>query len=127
LNPNTWAANQVGSFKDDSGTACAVQQASDGCQWTLTNKPTWFSNYHPTVSFGGPIVKNKTFFFVLWDQQKNFQRTLTTATVLTDTARNGVFRYFDSWNNANAAIAVSNNVANNATPLTPRWTSTVIR
>src|SRR4051812_13982023 len=99
LNPNTWAGNQVGSFKDDSGTACAVQQASDGCKWTLTNKPTWFSNYHPTVSFGGPIVKNKTFFFVLWDQNKNFQRTLTTATVLTDTARNGVFRYYDNWNN----------------------------
>jgi len=113
LNPNTWAANQVGSFKDDSGTTCAVQQASDSCKWTLTNKPTWFSNYHPTVSFGGPIIKNKTFFFVLWDQQKNFQRTLTTATVLTDTARNGVFRYFDSWNNANAGIAVSNNTANN--------------
>ena len=74
LNPNTWAGNQAGVSKTDSGTACAVQQASDGCKWTLTNKPAWFSNYHPTFSYGGPIVKNKTFFFVLWDQQKNFQR-----------------------------------------------------
>ena len=119
LNPNTWAANQVGSFKDDSGTACAVQQASDSCKWTLTNKPTWFSNYHPTVSFGGPIVKNKTFFFVLWDQQVNLQRALTTATVLTDTARNGVFRYFDNWNNGNAGVTVSGNTVGSTTGTYP--------
>ena len=109
LNPNTWTGNQAGSFKDDAGVACAVQQASDSCKWTLTNKPAWFSNYHPTVSFGGPIIKNKTFFFALWDQQKNFQRALVTATVLTPTARNGVFRYFDFWNNGNAVANITNN------------------
>jgi Carboxypeptidase regulatory-like domain len=119
LNPNTWAGNQVGSFKDDSDTACAVQQASDSCKWTLTNKPAWFSNYHPTVSFGGPIIKNKTFFFVLWDQQKNFQRPLTTATVLTDTARNGVFRYFDNWNNGNAGVTVTGNTVGSTTGTYP--------
>src|SRR5215470_20362025 len=86
LNPNSWSGNQAGSFKDDAGNACAVQQASSDCKWTLTNKPTWFSNYHPTASFGGPILKNKTFFFALWDQQKNFQRALTTASVLTPPA-----------------------------------------
>jgi hypothetical protein len=119
LNPNTWVGNQAGSFKDDSGTACAVQQASDSCKWTLTNKPAWFSNYHPTVSFGGPIVKNKTFFFVLWDQQKNFQRPLITATVLTPTARNGVFRYFDNWNNGNAAATITNNTVGSTTGVYP--------
>jgi len=119
LNPNTWVGNQAGSFKDDSGTACAVQQASDSCKWTLTNKPTWFSNYHPTFSFGGPIIKNKTFFFALWDQQKNFQRTLTTATVLTPTARNGIFRYFDNWNNGNAVANITNNTAGSVTGVYP--------
>src|SRR4029079_6776356 len=104
---------QQGSFKDDSGAQCAVQQKSDDCKWTLNNKPTWFSNYHPTFSYGGPIIKNKTFFFALFDGQKNFQRTLTTATTLTDAARNGVFRYFDNWNNGNAAQTVTNNTAGN--------------
>ena len=119
LNPNTWAGNQAGSFKDSSGNACAVQQASSDCTWTLTNKPTWFSNYHPTFSYGGPIIKNKTFFFALWDQQKNFQRTLTTATVLTPTARNGVFRYFDNWNNSNAVANISGNTAGSITGVYP--------
>jgi hypothetical protein len=119
LNPNTWIGNQSGSFKDDSGTACAVQQASGSCKWTLTNKPAWFSNYHPTVSFGGPIIKNKTFFFVLWDQQKNFQRALVTATTLTDTARNGVFRYFDNWNNGNAAATITGNTTGSTTGTYP--------
>ena len=119
LNPNTWAGNQVGSFKDSTGTACAVQQASSGCDWTLTNKPTWFSNYHPTASYGGPIVKNKTFFFALWDQQQNYQRTLTTATVMTNSARNGIMRYFDNWNNGNAGVTVTGNTVGSTTGIYP--------
>jgi hypothetical protein len=96
-----------------------VQQASDSCKWTLNNKPTWFSNYHPTFSYGGPIIKNKTFFFALFDGQKNFQRTLVTGTTLTDTARNGVFRYFDNWNNGNAGVTVTGNTAGSTTGTYP--------
>ena len=46
---------------------------------------------------GGPIVKNKTFFFALWDQRMRNERATITGSVLTDTARMGVFRYFDGW------------------------------
>jgi hypothetical protein len=38
----------------------------------------------------------------LWDQQKNYQRALTTATVMTDTAKQGIFRYWDNWNSGYA-------------------------
>lgn len=106
LNPNSWSANQVGNFRQSDGiTPCAVQQASKDCEWTLANKPSWFTNHHVTGSYGGPIIKNKTFFFALWDQQRNYQRTLTTASVMTDTARQGIFRYWDNWNNGNALQA----------------------
>jgi len=103
LNPNTWAGNQVGNFRESDGlTPCAVQQASDDCTWTLTNKPNWFTNHHITGSYGGPIIKNKTFFFALWDQQQNFQRTLITASTMTEPAKQGIFRYWDNWNSGNA-------------------------
>ena len=112
LNPNTWTGNQSGRFRQEDGTLCDVQQASSDCKWTITTKPNWFTNHHITASYGGPIVKNKTFFFALWDQQKNFQRNNITANVLTDTARNGVFRYWDNWNNASAATINQCNTTN---------------
>ena len=61
--------------------------------------PNYYNNNEGTISAGGPIVKNKTFFYALWDMNFNRQRANTYATVLTPCARNGVFRYFDNWNN----------------------------
>src|SRR5262245_15727565 len=64
----------------------------------------WFSNrdrvpknYSNRNQFGGrvggPIIKNKAFFFVLIDDQRFFQKVDQLATVFTDTARQGIFRY----------------------------------
>jgi hypothetical protein len=57
----------------------------------------WYNQNEYTISYGGPIVKNKTFFFALWDQRMRNERATVTGSVLTDTARMGVFRYFDGW------------------------------
>jgi len=65
---------------------------------------TWFNNlvgakkgYANRNQFGGrvggPIIKNKAFFFVLIDDQRYLDKNLTTATVLTPEARQGIFRY----------------------------------
>jgi len=67
-------------------------------------QPGWFNTHQYTLSFGGPIRKNKTFFFVLWDQVLDWQRSNVVSPVLTPCARNGIFRFFDSVNNGNAAI-----------------------
>jgi len=91
--------------------------------------PNWQNNHQYSVSFGGPIIKNKTFFFGLWDQQLNYQRNLVTASVMTDTARQGIFRYFEGWNNGNyntatvttgtnPTIGVVDSLGNPLTPLT---------
>jgi hypothetical protein len=50
---------------------------------------------------GGPIVKNKTFFFFLLDEQRDVTKSNFVGTVLTPQARNGVFRYFPGVKNAN--------------------------
>ena len=62
----------------------------------------WRNTNQYTVSLGGPIIKARTFFFALWDQNISRTRTIVTTPVLTDTARQGIFRYFDNWNSADA-------------------------
>jgi len=79
-------------------------------------KPTpsdWFNKHEYTVSYGGPIIKNKTFFFALWEQRLENQRTTQRPVILTDCARNGIFRYYDGWVNGNT------NTATTATGNTP--------
>src|SRR5437867_1071009 len=69
--------------------------------------PDWANNHQFTGSYSGPIVKNKTFFFALWDSLLVNGRTTPNSLVLTPCARNGVFRYFDGWNNGNANQATA--------------------
>jgi hypothetical protein len=64
-------------------------------------KPAWNNTHEFTMSLGGPIVKNKTFFFALYDGVLVNGRTTQNPLVLTPCARNGIFRYFDGWNNGN--------------------------
>src|SRR5436190_7126835 len=98
LNSNTWSNNRT----IDGATGV----------WKPT-VPNWQNNHQFTGSYGGPIIKNKTFFFALWDQQLNYRRNTVTASVMTDAARNGIFRYFDGWGSANAA---ANTVATGTAP-----------
>src|SRR5262245_20572845 len=71
LDANTWVNNR------------------DGIQ------PDWLNRHQATVSYGGPIIRNKTFFFVLYDQQIERRRDTQFLPVLTDCARNGIFRYWE--------------------------------
>src|SRR2546425_1044574 len=89
LNPNTWANNRNGV------------------------PPNWNNNHQLTGSIGGPIIKNKTFFYALYDMNINRQRANTYVAVLTPCARNGVFRYFDNWNNG--AVGAATVAAGNPT------------
>src|SRR4029079_2112203 len=63
-------------------------------------------NYYNGNQFGGrvggPIVKNKTFFFFLFDCQRYVTKSYFTGTVLTDLARQGLFRFFPGVQNGNA-------------------------
>ena len=92
VEPNTWANNKA------SGGAIV---------------PPWTNITEYTGSVGGPIIKNKTFFFFLWDGMLPAARNNVEATVLTPCARNGIFRYFDGWQNGNTQTV------KNATGTTP--------
>jgi hypothetical protein len=89
LNANTWDNN------NDLVTVDGVTR------WQPT-QPNWSNENQITISYGGPIIRSKTFFFALYDRNLHNQRSLQTGTVLTDTARQGIFRYWEGWNNGNA-------------------------
>ena len=69
--------------------------------------PDWNNINEYALSYGGPIKKNKSFFFVLWDGVLARERQVVNAAVLTPCARNGIFRYFDNWNNGNVNQSTS--------------------
>jgi hypothetical protein len=69
LNANPWANNFLGIGKE-----MFVQNIYGG-------------------SVGGPIKKNKTFFFANWQELRAIRNITSTATVLTKEARQGLFRY----------------------------------
>ena len=50
-------------------------------------------------SIGGPIIKNKLFFFGTWSEQKNPRTFTATANVLNSLAQQGIYQYKDSAGN----------------------------
>jgi len=72
----------------------------------LTGQKKTYSNRNQYGGrLGGPIVKNKAFFFVLVDNQRYLQKQNFVASVLTPEARQGIFRYISGQQNGNALSA----------------------
>src|SRR2546427_6853622 len=67
---------------------------------------------------GGPIIKNKTFFFLLFDGQRDFKKTQAFGLTLTDMAKAGIFRYFPGVDPASAS-SLNPSVDRNGTPVSP--------
>src|SRR5262249_45390800 len=65
-------------------------------------RPNWYNLNQITGSYGGPIIKNKTFFFALFYRQMVNRRSLVSTPVLTDSARQGIWRDWEGWNPAAA-------------------------
>jgi hypothetical protein len=84
--------------------------------WTNRNSAldasNWFNNFNGVKKdydnrnqfggrLGGPIIKNKTFFFVLVDEQREIFKETFIGNVLTGPARQGIFRFFPGVDNQN--------------------------
>jgi hypothetical protein len=100
LDPNSWSNNRsqtIPTFASPETRALAAQGKAD-----LSLQPNWSNTQQGTVSFGGPIIRNKTFFFALFDLNTNHMRSLDNFIAFTPCARLGIFRYFNNWNSTNA-------------------------
>ena len=75
-------------------------------------------------SVGGPIIKNKFFFFTNLQLLRENDSTPITRTVYTESARNGIFRYVRGGQNSPAG-ASSASVDANGNPLLPNCSATV--
>ncbi len=95
LNANSWANNRNGVKRNT-----LVENDAGG-------------------SIGGPVRKNKTFFFGLFEGNINHTKSSVTSTTLTQDARQGLFRFYPGVQDANAS---SNNptVDLNGNPVSPR-------
>ncbi|HJR08496.1 MAG TPA: TonB-dependent receptor [Pyrinomonadaceae bacterium] len=76
-------------------------------------------------SLGGPIIKNKTFFFANLQLLRTSQSIARTRTVLTPTARQGIFRYVANGRNNPAGVA-SASVDAAGNPLLPACPATIL-
>src|SRR5512136_2437363 len=97
--------------------------ALDAMEWAdnLRQRPKdWRNQNEYTLSVGGPIIKNKTFFFVSWDHQFSvIRQNNVNVTVMTPCARKSIFRYFDGWSNGNILTVTNTTSGFASTPITP--------
>jgi hypothetical protein len=78
LDPNTWEQNH---------------------SHNIENQISWRNAQQYSIAISGPIVKNKAFFFISLEGQRNRIRRDYYVRSLTPCARMGIFRYYDYWNN----------------------------
>jgi hypothetical protein len=105
-----------GSGQVQMVTRSGTNQFRGSAFWTNRNSALdatkWFNNFNRApkdyenrnqfgVRLGGPLIKNKTFFFFLLDEQRYVIRQTFVGTVLTEQARQGIFRHFPGVDNQN--------------------------
>jgi hypothetical protein len=100
-----------------SGTNQFHGSAVDGLRNTDLNTNTFFNNLNRlapqtlkrnqyAARIGGPIRKNRTFFFFLYDGDRQRTSSLQNPTVLTPTARQGIFRFYPGVADGNVTASV---------------------
>ena len=110
---------------------------TDGFRNTDLNANTWFNNrdglarqdlkrHQFAARVGGPIQKNKTFYFFLYDANRQRTSASSNASVLTSAARQGIFRFFPGVQNGNLSTSVPT-VDSSGNPVRPAAATDVLQ
>src|SRR5438876_1714355 len=128
------AETSRGSGQVQMVTRSGTNQFRGSVYWTSHNSAldanSWFNNFKGNpknydnrneygVRFGGPIIKNKTFFFAFFEGQRDLKREAFTGNTLTATAKQWIFRFFPGVQNGNAS-STNPAVDFNGNPVAPR-------
>ncbi len=101
------------------GTNNSALNANTFFQNLNGQKKNWTNRNQFGGRIGGPIVRNKAFFFVLLDEQRYKTRTNVTGQVWTQQALAGNFRYWPGVENNNALGGGEASVDLNGNPVRP--------
>lgn len=111
---NTSVAQGNGASQVTFVTPSGTNQYHGSVYWFNRNNAlaanTWFNNRSGIkapflnqnqigASFGGKIIKDKLFFYTNYEAFRLRQQSAATRTILTDSARNGIFTYRDTGGN----------------------------
>jgi hypothetical protein len=114
-------------------TRSGTNQYRGSVSWSNHNSAldanNWFNNQNGvgksfdnrnlySARLSGPILKNKTFFFLLFSGQRDLKKTQAAGLTWTDMARTGIIRYWPGVDNQNASGA-NPGVDLNGNPRTP--------
>src|SRR5215831_2658668 len=113
-----------------SGTNQFHGSVVDGLRNTALNANTFWNNFQGlprqdlkrnqyAARLGGPIRKNKTFFFGLYAGNRQVSSAASTRSVLTEQARLGNFRFFPGAINANASATSNPTIDSRGNPIQP--------
>jgi hypothetical protein len=72
------------------------------------DRPKFLSNQYG-ATFGGPIIKNRTFLFVSWEGLREIQGTVSNRYSYTSTMRTGIFRYYKGGKNSGSLVDKNGN------------------
>jgi hypothetical protein len=112
------AETSRGSGQVSMVTRSGTNQFRGSVSWSNHNSVLdandWFNNFNGvgksydnrnlyTARLGGPVIKNKTFFFGLFTGQRDMKRSQATGLTLTDMAKAGIFRYWPGVDVLNAS------------------------
>ncbi len=115
---NTTSAAGAGASQVNLVTPSGTNQLHGSACWYNRNSTTaangWFNNLDgiekPVLnqnqfggSLGGPVKKDKLFFFFNYEVLRLRQQTLANRTILTDDARQGIYTYRDTGGNVQKA------------------------
>ena len=127
------AQTSRGSGQVSMVTRSGTNQFRGSAFWVNHNSAvdanSWFNNFNGVdksydnrnqygARLGGPIIKNKTFFFVLFEGQRDLKRENVVGPTLTPYAQQGIFRFFPGVDNANVTAGVPT-VDRNGNPVKP--------